>query len=105
MINENSKALILSFPTPYDDDYHDYIHQCALKDSLWKMDKHLNELNLNKHERLGYQFSVLLVGDDGDYKLIYSYFGDKEIKVKEEFEGILHFTPQFKVEVHKRVLN
>lgn len=32
MINEKNKVLILGFPDPYDD-YNDYIHQCALKDS------------------------------------------------------------------------
>ena len=47
MLNEYTNVLILGFPDPYDDEYNDYIHQCALKDSLWKMDKHLNELNLN----------------------------------------------------------
>lgn len=44
---------------------------------------HLNELNLNKHERRGYQFSVLL----------------------EEFDGILHFTVNLKVKVHKLMLS
>ena len=105
MIHENTEVLILGFPDPYEDNYNDYIQQCALKDSLWKMDKYLNELNLSDHERLGYQFSVLLVGDDEDYTLIYSYCGNKKIEVREEFEGILHFTPQLKVEVHKRMLS
>ena len=91
MINENTEVLILGFPDPFDDNYNDYIHHCALKDSLWKMDKHLNELNLNSHERLGYQFSVLLHEGNNGYKLVYSYTGDKEILIEDEFKNILNF--------------
>ena len=104
MINENIEVLIISFPDPYNDNYHDYLHRCALKDSLNKMDEHLNKLNLNSHERLGYQFSVLMREDSG-YKLVYSYTGDRKIMVKEEFKGMLHFTPQLMVEVHKVLLS
>ena len=88
-LNEYTKVLILSFPDPYEDNYHDYIHHCALKDSLSQMDKHLDALNLDRHERLGYQFSVLLVAEDGGHRLIYSYDGDRNITVRKEFEGIL----------------
>ncbi len=89
-LNGMTKVLILSFPDPFDDNYHDYIHHCALKDSLYKMSKHLDELELDEIERLGYVFSVLLIAEEGGHRLIYSYYGDRKIKVRKEFEGILN---------------
>lgn len=91
ILNENIEVLILGFPDSYDDDYLDYVHHCALKDSLFKMNKHLDELNLDRRGRLGYQFSVLLVGDKGGHKLVYSYSGDREIITSKEFEDVLNF--------------
>lgn len=89
-LNEYTKVLILSFPDPFEDHYHDYIHHCALKDTLERMDKHLDELDLDEHGRLGYMFSVLLIAEGGGYRLIYSYDGDRNITVEKEFEGILN---------------
>ena len=88
-LNEYTKVLILSFPDPYEDHYHDYIHHCALKDSLDKMNKHLDELDLDEKGRLRYIFSVLLIAEGGGHRLIYSYDGDRNITVKKEFEDIL----------------
>lgn len=88
-LNEMTKVLILGFPDPYTVECNDYIHRCVLKDSLYKMNKHLDELDLDERGRLGYDFSVLLVGDDGDHKLIYSYDGDRNITVRKEFKDIL----------------
>ena len=45
-------------------------------------------LNLDEEGQVYYQFSVLLVDDDGDFKLIYSYWENGEIKVRKEFEDI-----------------
>ena len=89
-LNEYTKVLILSFPDPYNDNYHDYIHHCALKDTLQKMDKHLDELDLDERGRLGYIFSVLLIAEGGGHRLIYSYDGNRKITVRKEFEGILN---------------
>ena len=88
-LNEYSQVTIISFPDPFEDRYHDYIHHCALKDTLQKMNKHLDELDLNEHERLGYMFSVLLIAQDGGHRLIYSFDGDRNIKVRKEFEEVL----------------
>ena len=89
-LNEYTKVLILSFPDPYEDNYHDYIHHCALKDSLHEMNKHLDELDLDEKGRLGYIFSVLLIAEGGGHRLIYSYDGDRNVTVRKEFEGILN---------------
>lgn len=89
-LNEYTKVLILSFPDPYNDNYHDYIHHCVLKDTLQKMDKHLDELDLDERGRLGYIFSVLLIAEGGGHRLIYSYDGNRKITVRKEFEGILN---------------
>lgn len=89
-LNEYTKVLILSFPDPFEDHYHDYIHHCALKDTLQRMDEHLDELELDEIGRLGYIFSVLLIAEGGGHRLIYSYDGDRNIKVRKEFEGILN---------------
>lgn len=87
-LNDKTEVLILGFPDPYEVGYNDYVHHCALKDSLHRMSRHLDELNLNEYERLGYDFSVLLIGDGG-HKLIYSYNGNREIRVRKEFKDIL----------------
>lgn len=105
IISENTEVLIFGYPDPFQENAIDYREHCLLKDSLLVMNKHLDELNLNEDDRLYYQFSVLLVKEDGHYKLIYSYFGNKKIKVREEFDGMLHFTPQLMVEVHKVLLS
>jgi len=89
-LNEYTKVLILSFPDPFEDHYHDYIHHCALRDTLQRMNNHLDELDLDERGRLGYIFSVLLIAEGGGHRLIYSYDGDRNIKVRKEFEGILN---------------
>lgn len=88
-LNEYSKVSIVSFPDPFEDSYHDYIHHCALKDTLQRMNKHLDELELDEKERLGYIFSVLLIAHGGEHRLIYSFDGDRNITVRKEFEEVL----------------
>lgn len=88
-LNAYSKVSIVSFPDPYEDNYHDYIHHCALKDSLQRMNRHLDELDLDEMGRLGYMFSVLLFAEGGGHKLIYSLDGNRNIKVGKEFEEVL----------------
>ena len=90
MINENTEVLILGWPDPFNIHHYGYIHRCALKDSLSKMENHLNDLNLTEDERLYYQFSVLLE-ENGKERLIYTYYGNKKIKVRDEFKDILNF--------------
>lgn len=89
MINENTQVLILGWPDPFNVHHYGYVHRCALKDSLSRMENHLKELNLSERERLYYQFSVLFVDENGKEKLVYTYFGDKKIKVRDEFKDIL----------------
>lgn len=103
MISENTEVVIWGFPDSFQPNAIDFKRICLLKDSLLVMNEHLEDLN--KIEKMYYQFSVLLVKDDGHYKLVYSYFGDGDIKVKDEFEDLLHFTPQLIVEVHKGLLS
>lgn len=105
MIGENTEVLVFGFPDPFQANAIDFKQICLLKDSLLVMNEHLEELNLNKDDMVYYQFSVLLVKEDGHHKLIYSYTGNKKIKVREEFDGMLIFTPQLMVEVHKVVLS
>lgn len=88
-LNEYTKVSVVSFPDLFNDYYHDYIHHCALKDTLQRMDEHLDELELDEIGRLGYIFSVLLIAEGGGHRLIYSYDGDRNIRVRKEFEGIL----------------
>lgn len=90
MINENTEVLIIGWPDPLDDNYIDYFHRCVLKDSLSKMKDHIKELNFDRKRRMFYQFSVLLIGEKSGHKLIYTYYRDKTISVKDEFKDIMN---------------
>lgn len=90
-VTENTEIVVVGFPDPFSPSATDFVHRCALKDSLPAMEKHLEELNLDKYGRLCYQFSVLLVDEDWDHKLVYSYNGDKGIHISKGFEGTLIF--------------
>ena len=88
-LNGKTRVTIIGFPDPLNVQIIDYYHHCSLKETLYKMNKHLDELNLDEKGRLYYDFSVLLYGDESGHRLIYSYNGDREIRIQKEFEDIL----------------
>ena len=91
MVNGETEVVVVGFPDPFRDAVRDLDHHCALKDSLAVMDKHLEELNLDRKGRLGYQFSVLFVDEEKNYRLVYSYNGNGEIHISKGFEGAVIF--------------
>ncbi|MBR3840753.1 MAG: hypothetical protein IKM20_06425 [Erysipelotrichales bacterium] len=115
MINEDTEVIVLGFPDPFSPYAVDFKQRCALKDSLLVIKNYLEESNLSEEERLYYDFSVLYIGDEESYsylpltfnltgkdKLVYSYDGENDMRVGEEFQDILQFTDDLRVEVIKK---
>ena len=90
MVNEDTDVYLIGFNDPYSD-AHDFVHRCTLKDSMATMDTRLEEVDFGKDEIRYYQFSVLLVDEEKNHRLVYSYNADKDIHISKGFEGAVIF--------------
>lgn len=89
-IDADTEILVLGWPDPLEINYYGYVHRCALKDSLSRMENHIAGSDLSEQEKMYYQFSVLLTWEGG-HRLLYTYYGDGEISVEDAVKDILHF--------------
>ena len=90
LIHDDTQVVLIGFNDPYSD-ARDFIHRCSLKDSMAIMDKRLEEVDFGKDELRYYQFSVLLVDEKMDHRLVYSYNEGKHIHISRGFEGRVIF--------------
>ena len=90
MVHDDTEVHVIGFPDPFSNAM-DFFDPCALKDSMAVMDKHLEGLDFEKEKIIYYQFSVLLMDEEKNHKLVYSYNGDKDIYISKGFEGVLVF--------------
>ena len=90
MIYDDTQVVLLGFNDPFSAAY-DFVYHCTLKDSMAIMDKRLEEVDFSKDEIRYYQFSVLLVDEEKNHRLIYSYNDDKHIHISKGFEGTVIF--------------
>ena len=90
MVNDDTEVHVIGFPDPFSNAM-DFFDPCALKDSMAVMDKYLEELDFEKEKIIYYQFSVLLMDEEKNYKLVYSYNDDKDIRISKGFEGTVVF--------------
>ena len=90
MVNDDTEVHVIGFPDPFSNAMN-FFDPCALKESLAVMDKYLGELDFEKEKIIYYQFSVLLMDEEKNHKLVYSYNGDKDIHISKGFEGTVVF--------------
>lgn len=89
-VTGDTEVHLLGFPDPFSN-ATDYFDPCALKDSMAVMDKYLDGLDFEKENIVYYQFSVLLMDEERNHKLVYSYNGNKQIHISKGFEGAVVF--------------
>ena len=90
MVNDDTQVHVIGFPDPFSNAM-DFFDPCALKDSLAVMDKYLEGLDFEKEKIIYYQFSVLLMDEEKNHKLVYLYNGDKDIHISKGYEGVVIF--------------
>ena len=67
-VTENTEVVVVGFPDPFSPSATDFVHRCALKDSLPAMEKRLEEMSLEE--------KMMAFFDNGDmeakYKILLS---------------------------------
>ena len=85
-ITADTNVLVLGFPDPLMPNCIDFAERMTVRDSMINMKKHLEELDIGVKKY--YQFSVLLVGEEGRHKLLYTLWGDGEVSLENGYEDI-----------------